>query len=509
MDFITLILHHGGKLLRNEQRVLEYVGGEVDVWEELECDLLNRFLIIDLCKLHKYHDIQHCYWLYPEIDLDLGLREIRKDHDSDIVDLCLASKHNNGEIEVFFEHPVIPDECVVFSKVVMGENTVQMAEDSSVEVVGEEPGKGDKDTSHVEVIIEEVADMEDVSPVEVVVQEGTEREELSPVEENHDDVVVEEGVEEGTLSDIHSDSYESAEDSLYRPSPIVSEDDEEDSPIVAEIRSKKKNDVASRNTDKGKNVVAESSKKKGKNVVAESSKNKGKNVVAESSGRKGKKKVVDSSKKRRVVTSEESSEDDGEGNPPPSVGVGHRQSYAPNLNVGGFPPTPNQPVVSAEPTQTTRVAPMSQVRPNTPFRQPGLIHTTVARPTYRGSTRRKLPTRGGGLSSPTTAANQTSAAGPFVGGNPSTRPSTISPTSAAGPYLGPSSSSRPTTISPTVVVGPFPGASASSPINLRPRGIAGPSSTAGPFQGASVSTCNRFMRFMPTPGFHPPPPKKP
>ncbi|KAJ1407813.1 hypothetical protein SESBI_24001 [Sesbania bispinosa] len=331
------------------------------------------------------------------------------------------------------------------------------------------------------------AKMEDVSPVEVVVQEGTEREKVSPVEDSPDDVVVEESVEEGTLSDIHSDSYESAEDSLYRPSPIVSEDDEEDSPVVAEIRSKKKNDVAARNTDKGKNVVAESSKKKGKNVVAESSKKKGKNVVAESSkkkgknvvaessGRKGKKKVVDSSKKRRVVTSEESNEDDGE--------------------------------VSAQPTQTTRVAPMSQVRPNTPFRQPSLIHTTAARPTYTGSTRRKFPTRGGGLSIrphaggprqnassiPTIAANQTSAASPFVGENPSTRQTTISLTSAAGPYLGPSSSSRPTTISPSVVAGPFQGASA-----------AGPSSAAGPFQGASASTCNKFMQFMPTPRFYPP-----
>ncbi|KAJ1403289.1 hypothetical protein SESBI_27437 [Sesbania bispinosa] len=575
MDFITLILHHGGKLLRNEQRVLEYVGGEVDVWEEIDCDLLNRFLIIDLCKLHKYHDIQHCYWLYPERDLDLGLREIRKDCDADIVDLCLASKHNNGEIEVFFEHPVIPDERVVFSKVVVDENTGVVAEDSSVEVVGQEPGKGGTDTSvevvgeeHVErdgvspvdVIVEEAADMEEVSHVEVVVQEGTEREELSPVEvaveesaemeeENHDDVVVEE----------------------------VSKDDDEDSPIVAEIRSKKKNDLAARNTDKGKNVVGSNSGRKGKNVQGSSF------------GRKGKKNVAESSKKRRVVTSEESSEDDGEGNPLPSGGVGHRQSYAQNLNVGprgwkpvettevparpgdgtatpinpttatenlnetqteidlsqsqptsqssqpqpvhtnqGFPPTPNQPLVSAKPTQTTRLAPMGQVRPNTPFRQPGLIDTTVARPTYRGTTRRKLPTREGGLSirphaggarqnassSPTTAANQTSTAGPFLGASSSTRPSTIkpstiSPTSAAGPYLGASSSTRPSTINPTSLAGPFQGASASSPINFRTRGTTSPSSAAGPFQGASASTYNRFMQFMPTPGFHPPPPKKP
>ncbi|KAJ1398220.1 hypothetical protein SESBI_31216 [Sesbania bispinosa] len=314
---------------------------------------------------------------------------------------------------------------------------------------------------------EMAAEMEDVSHVEV----AGEMEEYRP-----DDVVVEEALEEGTVSDIGSDSYESAEDSLYRPSPIVSEGDEEDSPVVAEIRSKKKNDVSARSTDKGKNVVADSSNKKGKNVVDDSSKRKGKNVVDDSSkrkgknvdavtsSRKGKKKVVDSSKRRRAVTSEESSEDDGE------------------------------------------------VRPNTPFRQPGLIHTAAARPTYTGSTRRKLPTRGGGLSirphaggprqnassSPTTAANHTSAAGAFVGGNPSTRPTTINPTSVAGPYLGPSSSSRPTTISPSAVAGPFQGANAS-----------GPSSTAGPFQGASASTCTRFMQFMPTPGFRPPPPKKP
>ncbi|KAJ1376705.1 hypothetical protein SESBI_49659 [Sesbania bispinosa] len=437
MDLITLILHHGGKLLRNEQRVLEYVGGEVDVWEDLECDILNRFVIIDLCKLHKYHDIQHFYWLYPERDLDLGLREIRKDHDSDIVDMCLASKHNNGEIEIFFEHPVIPDECVVFSKVVVGENTGEMA-----------------------------AEMEDVSHVE----------------DSPDDVVVEEGVEEG----------------VRRKMMLLEETMIKGFRVVAESSKKKgKNVVAESSNKKGKNVVTESSKKKGKNVVAESSKKKGKNVVAESSGRKGKKKVVDSSKKRRVVTNEESSEDDGEGNPPPSVGVGHKQSYAPNLNDGvvgvgeGLPPTPNQRLVFAQPTQTPRVAPMSQVRPNTPFRQPGLIHTTATRPTYTGSTRRKLPTRGGGLSirphaegprqnAPsitTTVANQTSAAGPFVGGNPSTRP---------------------TTISPSVVAGPFQGATAS-----------GPSSAAGPFQGASASTCNRFMQFMPTPGFRPPPPKKP
>ncbi|KAJ1407795.1 hypothetical protein SESBI_24079 [Sesbania bispinosa] len=320
--------------------------------------------------------------------------------------------------------------------------------------------------------------------------------------------------------------------------------------------------------------------------------------------------VAESSKKRRAVTREESSEDDGEGNPPLSGGVGHRQSYAPNLNVGvtgvgevdsddgnnsyhskelrspissedengggqrplypqfddvqnnrlkrsypecicsrcghpnhnsrncmnygchqsqgarnqwrqvkcllvkvmelqplstpqqqqkismklklrliypnlnqqGLPPTPSQPLVSAAPTQTTRLAPMGQGRPNTPYRQLGLIATTAARPTYRG---------------------------PFLGASSSSSPTTVSPTSAAGPFLGASSSSRPSTISPTFVAGPFQGASASSPINFRTRGTTLTSSAVGPFQGASASTYNRFMQFMPTPGFHPPPPKNP
>ncbi|KAK7397195.1 hypothetical protein VNO78_18362 [Psophocarpus tetragonolobus] len=163
MNFTTLILHHVGKLLRNYQKVLEYVGGEIDVWEELECNLLNRFLIIDLCKLHKYHDIQHFYWLYPERDFDIGLREIRKDYDIDITDLCLASKHNNEEIEVFFKHHVFQMNI-------------------------KEPGEED-----VESRVEDV---------------------------------VEKGLEEDSFSDAYTDNYENVEDNLYRSSPIVSDGDE-------------------------------------------------------------------------------------------------------------------------------------------------------------------------------------------------------------------------------------------------------------------------------------------
>ncbi|KAJ1381673.1 hypothetical protein SESBI_44952 [Sesbania bispinosa] len=216
MDFITLILHHGGKLLRNEQNVLEYVGSEVDVWEELDCDLLNRFLIIDLCKLHKYHDIQYCFWLYLECNLEVGLREIRKDCDADIVDLCLDSNTTIGKLKVFVMHPIIPDECVL------------------LRVVAKDPDEEEDVESRAEVVVEEHGERDEESLAKVVAEE--------PAKEDGEilfEVVVEEGLEEDSVFYVHSDSYESAEDSVYRPLPIVSDDDEEVTPIVAEIRSKK------------------------------------------------------------------------------------------------------------------------------------------------------------------------------------------------------------------------------------------------------------------------------
>ncbi|KAJ1375719.1 hypothetical protein SESBI_50700, partial [Sesbania bispinosa] len=101
----------------------------------------------------------------------------------------------------------------------------------------------------------------------------------------------------------------------------------------------------------------------------------------------------------------------------------------------GLPPTPNQHLVSVAPTQTTRLAPMGQGRPNnnfsnTPYRPYGLIATTSARPNYKGTTRRKLSTRGGLSIRP-----HAGGAGPSA----SSSPSVVSPTSAVGPFLDASS----------------------------------------------------------------------
>ncbi|KAJ1412038.1 hypothetical protein SESBI_20677 [Sesbania bispinosa] len=357
-----------GKFVRNEQNVLDYVGGEVDVWDELDCDLLNRFLIIDLCKLHKYHDIQHCFWLYPECNL---------------------------------EHPIIPDECVVFSKSVVvdetaeGEEAVEEDEDIPAEVV---VGEADEEDEDVHTDVE--ADEED--------------------EDVQTDVEVDEGLEKDSVSNVHSDSYESAEDSIYRPSPIVSSDDEEVTPIVAEIRK--------------------------------------------------------------------------------------------NCKLIQMKP------ITAAPTQTLRLAPITQGQPNInlrnpPYRPPGPI--SGSRHNYRGSTRRKLPTRGGlsirppavftgpTASSPTTV-RPTVPFGPSYTTDPfHGQTASSGPISAASPFHGANGSSGAISASR-----PFQGASSSSQTTIRPSGTSGPTPAARPLQGASAGTANRFMQFIPTPGIHPHQPKK-
>ncbi|KAJ1428316.1 S-locus receptor kinase, C-terminal [Sesbania bispinosa] len=169
---VTMIMHHGGKLMRNEENELDYIGSEVDVWEDLDSDLIHRFLIIDLCKLHNYHRIDHCYWLALEKSLEDGLRELRWDCDTDVLDMCIASMRNDGEIEVFIEHPVVENQT--FSK--------------SRGHVGEKEGAENVKESDEEGFVNQ---------------------------QN-------EGVEE----------TKEKEDSLYRPPPIISEDDKEEEVVV-------------------------------------------------------------------------------------------------------------------------------------------------------------------------------------------------------------------------------------------------------------------------------------
>ncbi|KAJ1399391.1 hypothetical protein SESBI_30325 [Sesbania bispinosa] len=100
---ITLILHHKGFLGRQEG-VLRYIGGEMCVWEGLDIDTINKFIVETLCKEHYYRRFERIYWLKPGRHLEVGLRELEKD--AHVVNMCNAVRKNEGEIEIFFIHPI-------------------------------------------------------------------------------------------------------------------------------------------------------------------------------------------------------------------------------------------------------------------------------------------------------------------------------------------------------------------------------------------------------------------
>lgn len=93
--------------MRDEEGILEYVNGEVCVWPDIDLDMLNMFTIEYLCKQHNNYRLEKKWWLTPRTELEFGLRELSQD--DDIMNMFKASRRNNGEIEIFYEHPIDVD----------------------------------------------------------------------------------------------------------------------------------------------------------------------------------------------------------------------------------------------------------------------------------------------------------------------------------------------------------------------------------------------------------------
>ena len=82
-DEISLILHHNGKFIQNENEALEYVGGEFCIWEEVETYLVNVWTLQELCKASRNYVkfVSLCY-LVPGIGLQ------RLENDRDVLSMC-------------------------------------------------------------------------------------------------------------------------------------------------------------------------------------------------------------------------------------------------------------------------------------------------------------------------------------------------------------------------------------------------------------------------------------
>ena len=82
-DEISLILHHNGKFIQNENEALEYVGGEFCIWEEVETYLVNVWTPQELCKACCNYEkfISVCYLVSG-----IGLQRLTNDHD--VLSMC-------------------------------------------------------------------------------------------------------------------------------------------------------------------------------------------------------------------------------------------------------------------------------------------------------------------------------------------------------------------------------------------------------------------------------------
>ncbi|KAJ1438046.1 hypothetical protein SESBI_03478 [Sesbania bispinosa] len=102
--FLTLILHHGGKFLKDDKNVLEYVGGEIDIWEGLDVDTMCLWTPSDLCKEHGYVRFDNIWWHNPDFNLEKGLRPLAED--LDVRQMCNIGMVRDWEMHIYFEHPI-------------------------------------------------------------------------------------------------------------------------------------------------------------------------------------------------------------------------------------------------------------------------------------------------------------------------------------------------------------------------------------------------------------------
>ncbi|KAJ1396026.1 hypothetical protein SESBI_32855 [Sesbania bispinosa] len=102
--FLTFILHHGGKFVKDDKNGLEYVGGEIDVWEGLDVDTMCLWTPSDLCKEHGYVRFDNIWWHNPDFDLEKGLRPLAED--LDVRQMCNIGKVRDWEMHIYFEHPI-------------------------------------------------------------------------------------------------------------------------------------------------------------------------------------------------------------------------------------------------------------------------------------------------------------------------------------------------------------------------------------------------------------------
>ncbi|KAK4280055.1 hypothetical protein QN277_011730 [Acacia crassicarpa] len=102
-DYIVIVYHHRGLLVRNDDRILVYINGRVDELAKVDVDFVNLKDIEEMFKDYGYEKCDRMMWLKPdEPDLEHGLQPLCSD--SDINSMCAAALDNGNRIHIYFDH---------------------------------------------------------------------------------------------------------------------------------------------------------------------------------------------------------------------------------------------------------------------------------------------------------------------------------------------------------------------------------------------------------------------
>ncbi|KAJ1407821.1 hypothetical protein SESBI_24010 [Sesbania bispinosa] len=504
--FLTLILHHGGKILRDDKNVLEYVGGEIDVWEGLDVDTMCLWTPSDLCKEHGYVRFDSIWWHNPDFNLEKGLRPLAED--LDVRQMCnIVMVHDWMTMTLdFVEDDASEDTEVVLQ--IADQSHVEEAEnefrDSGIEVDGSAEEGAECDgvagADLIDTNAEDIADFEGVvraDNIDTNAEKITECDGAAGVDntvaedEELNDAEVAAGADMGeddrgkgsseedktyeASAESFGDDYESASDSLYRPSTLQCDDDKEEDSVVPRRKKRFGEDVQSSSRQR-RQVGGSGSDGSGGSLDG----GVGENMAA------GEEEDVAAGEEHTADGEEANSDEEvAEGDPPTEGAAAGAEPVANDhqateINLSQSAPLSQgiqdieiEPIINDIPShnaathtanvmQNVQLPPQAVVRPP-PIRPSGLVMPTASRIPGVGLLRRSMPRF-----------------------NPPAR--TSSATSSVS--LRPPMHTIPPPIAP-------PASRPGSPPSMPPPTTAVSEDT---FQASSRGVQQRFMKFMPTPG---------
>ncbi|RYQ97881.1 hypothetical protein Ahy_B08g093958 [Arachis hypogaea] len=207
-DRLRLVFHHGGAFETDPRGNFIYTSDLYDEWVGVDEDYLDVFAVTGYYKELGYDKAEACWYLEPKHVLEFGLRRLKVDQD--LVDMIKHCHENNNVIHIYFEHGTSIPEII---------DVMNLSEEDGA--IGQKVGMEGMEEDRVEGWRKQAS--------------------KEPVQLNVDS---------------SSDSYESAEDSLYKPHmPLDSLDSSSDNNDDVSPSSDRRKRKTASDKDKGKKKV--------------------------------------------------------------------------------------------------------------------------------------------------------------------------------------------------------------------------------------------------------------